>query len=204
MLPRIFLCLLACVLSSCISFNTGARLDSIGKAEPVQVFNLDGQCYKLNGHVYKETMVEYMQLRPRLVGKVSLHDMNTCDEPVPADDATGAPAPELYLVRTDTRQKDAPAYIRAIDFDYMQAERIDNQGAHRSTIPSGHFKLNDAITLMPSLYEGSGGVLRELPTYRTTGNKLRIPLSVILTYGVDLPLTTASYIIGAALAPLGI
>ena len=149
-------------------------------------------------------MVEYIQLRPRLIGKVSLHDMNTCEEPIPADDATGAPSPELYLVRTDTRQTDAPAYIRAIDFNYVQAERIEHTDAHRSTIPSGHYKRNDAITLMPSLYEGSGGVLRELPTYRTTGNKLRIPISIMLTYGVDLPLTTASYIIGALLAPLGI
>lgn len=204
MFPRILFCLLACVLSSCLSFNSGAKLDSIGKAEPVQKFNLDGQCYRNNGHIYKETMVEYLQLRPRLVGKVSLHDMNTSEEPVPADDATGAPAPELYLVRTDTRQTDAPIYIRAIDFDYVQAERIDNNGSYRSTIPKGHFKINDPITLMPSLYEGSGSVLRELPTYRSTGNKLRIPISVILTYGIDLPLTTVSYLIGALLSPLGI
>ena len=63
------------------------------------------------------------------------------------------------------------------------------------------------LTLTPSLYEGSL-VLKDLPTQRTLGNKLRLPLSVTLSYGVDLPLTAASYVIGGVvqllLMPFGI
>lgn len=35
----------------------------------------------------------------------------------------------------------------------------------------------------------------ELPTIRSTGNKIRLPLAVAMSYGVDVPLTIAGYTI---------
>lgn len=182
-------------LSSCITFNTGAKLDSIGKAEPT-LRHHDGQVYRLNHTLYEEVMVEYQQLHPKLIGYVSLpHDFNTCYDATPA---TEAPAPELYLASTDEHT----SYIRAIDFPYTQAERVEEKAYLHDA-----FQHNDILTLTPSLYEGSL-VLKDLPTQRTLGNKLRLPLSVTLSYGVDLPLTAASYVIGGVvqllLMPFGI
>ena len=49
------------------------------------------------------------------------------------------------------------------------------------------------------MYESSGRILNDLPTIRTTGNKLRLPLAVALSYGVDLPLTAVGYTVGTVL-----
>ena len=64
------------------------------------------------------------------------------------------------------------------------------------------FKYADLVTLTPTMYESSERVLNDLPTIRTTGNKLRLPLAVALSYGVDLPLTAASYATGTILYPI--
>lgn len=48
----------------------------------------------------------------------------------------------------------------------------------------------------------------ELPSIRTTGNIIRMPASVLLSYGVDLPLTAASYaassVVHLILLPFGL
>ncbi len=197
-----------CSLSSCITFNTGARLDSVGKALPILAYQEgEEQYYKINGVVYKEIMVEYRQLNPKLMGIIiPIHNIDTCNQDTPAPDSTGAPAPELYLVRLDNKQSDdMPVFIRAIDFDYTKAKRVDKKDLTVSYMDKSHFNRSvDLLTLTPSQYESTGlfGVLNGLPTIRTTGNKLRLPLAVALSYGVDLPLTAASYAAGSVLYPI--
>lgn len=204
----LLLMLVCCIFTSCISFNTGAKLDSIGKAVPTEVYRAENQYYKLHGSVYKEILVEYMQLCPRALGHVRLHNINTCYDPLPADDTTHAPSAELYLAKLEPNRDGQPNFIRAIDFNYVQAECVDKQNLTHLYLPKEYFIYNDALTLMPSLYESNPRVLRELPTLRTTGNKCRLPLSAILTYGIDVPLTCVSYIIGAVAqlicAPFGL
>ncbi|MBR1982986.1 MAG: hypothetical protein IKA23_09600 [Akkermansia sp.] len=189
--------MMICGLNSCISFNTGARLDSIGKAVPTCGNLEEPQYYLLNGVPYKEELVEYKQQNPKLVGIAVAHYVDTVNSPVPAPDYIGAPGPELYLARLDETRTDMPAFIRAIQFDYASAEKVDKEQIASPYLPHSAFQHMDALTLMPSLYKRHGA-LKELPTIRTTGNKIRTPLVALLSYGVDAPLTAVGYAVGSA------
>ena len=203
MFQKLFLALTAlCCLSSCVTFNTGAKLDSIGKAVPTRSYDHEGQFYRLNGSGYQELMVEYKQLNPKLVGICCGHNIDTCNPATPAPDSIGAPGAELYLARLDAKRTDMPAFIRAINFDYTQAESVKKEDLPVHYMAKDAFKIADLVTLTPTMYESSGRILNDLPTIRTTGNKLRLPLAVALSYGVDLPLTAASYAAGTILYPL--
>ena len=188
-----------CSLSSCVTFNTGAKLDSIGKAVPMQE-NLDEpQFYLLDGVPYREVMIGYKQLNPKTMGFIMLLHVDTRNPESPAADDIEAPGAELYLVRLDANRADMPTFIKAVDFEYTRAKRVEIDEVPRAGIPSEYFiKPRDWLTLMPSLYEGSTA-FRELPTIRTTGNKLRLPLAVALSYVVDLPLTAVGYTVGTVL-----
>ena len=186
-----------CCLSSCITFNTGAKLDSIGKAVPINTYREEESLFEVNGVVYQEIMVEYRQMNPKLMGIIiPIHYVNTCNPDTPAPDSTGAPTPELYLVRLDNKQTDdMPVFIKAIDFDYTKAKRVNKDELAVSYMDRSHFTNKvDLLTLTPSQYEPL--ILEGLPTIRTTGNKLRLPLAVALSYGVDLPLTAVGYALG--------
>ena len=186
-----------CCLSSCITFNTGAKLDSIGKAVPINTYREEESLFEVNGVVYQEIMVEYRQQNPKLMGVViSPYYINTRNPTTPAPDDTGAPTPELYLVRLDNKlTNDMPVFIKAIDFDYTKAKRVNKDELAVSYMDRSHFTNKvDFLTLTPSQYDTF--TLEGLPTIRTTGNKLRLPLAVALSYGVDLPLTAVGYAVG--------
>lgn len=196
MLQRVSLLItliLLCCLSSCISFNTGAKLDSLGKAVPTTT-TYNGQSYRLNGVAYKEVMVEYRQPNPHLIGTAFMGYFDNSGPSLPAADDTGAPQPELYLVRLNPERTDAPGFIRAIDFPYAQAERLDRN----TSLPESCFKRQDWLTLTRSQID-TNRELADLPTVRTTGNRLRQPLSILLSYGVDMPLTAVGYTVGGLL-----
>lgn len=187
-------------LNSCITFNTGAKLDNMGKAVPTLKYSLDGRYFKLNGVAYQEQMVEYRQLNPKWVGVIRLpHNIDTVNSPTPPAESLGAPKAELYLVRLDIDRKDAPAFIKAVDFDYASAGRVDKKDLPVSYVPNIYSKIADLETLTPSMYECGADVLKDLPTVRTTGNQIRRPLAIMLSYGVDLPLTVTSYAVGSVL-----
>ena len=189
-----------CCLSSCITFNTGAKLDSIGKAVPINTYREEESLFEVNGVVYQEIMVEYRQMNPKLMGIIiPIHNIDTCNPETPAPDTTGAPTPELYLVRLDNKPSDGmPVFIRAIDFDYTKAKRVNKEELSISYMDRSHFTNKvDFLTLTPSQYEPL--ILEGLPTIRTTGNKLRLPLAVALSYVVDLPLTAVGYTVGTVL-----
>lgn len=188
-------------MSSCITFNTGAKLDNMGKAVPTLDYNHDGRYFKLNGVAYKEIMVEYRQLNPKWVGVVRLpHNIDTFNDDTPPAESLGAPKAELYLVRLDINRNDAPAFIKAVDFDYTAAERVDKKDLPVSYVDNHYyFKNADFETLTKSMYEGGPLVLKDLPTIRTTGNQIRRPVAILLSYGVDLPLTAASYAVSPVL-----
>ena len=188
-------------MSSCITFNTGAKLDNIGKAVPTRgAYSHDGRYFRLNGVAYKEIMVEYRQLNPKWIGVCRLpHNIDTCNEDTQPPEKLKAPKDELYLVRLDINRKDAPAFIKAVDFDYAAAERVDKKDLVVSYIDKHYFKIGDLETLTPTMYENGPLVLKGLPTVRTVGNRIRRPVAIVLSYGVDLPLTAASYAIGPVL-----
>lgn len=185
--------ILLCCLSSCISFNTGARLDSLGKAVPTAT-TYNGSCYRLNGVAYKEVMVEYRQPNPHLIGTAFMGYFDNSGPGLPAADETVAPQPELYLARLSPARTDAPGFIRAIDFPYARAERLTQS----SSLPESCFKRQDWLTLTRSQID-TNHELAELPTIRTTGNRIRQPVSILLSYGVDMPLTAVGYAVGGLL-----
>lgn len=183
-----------------MTFNTGAKLDNMGKAVPTLQSSHEGRYFKLNGVAYREIMVEYRQLNPKWVGVCRLpRHIETYNSYTPPAESLGAPKPELYLVRLDIERKDAPAFIKAVDFDYAAAQRVDKKDLPVDFVHNSYFKHADLETLTPSLYEGSGLVLKGLPTVRTAGNQIRRPMAVMLSYGVDLPLTATSYAVGSVL-----
>lgn len=188
-----------CSLSSCITFNTGAKLDSIGKAVPATMIEESTpQFYKLNGVIYKEVMVQYRQPNPHLIGTAYMGYWDTKGNPLPPVDATGAPGPELYLVRLNADRTDMPSFIRAIEFDYAQASPVGRNEVGDARIPYEYFRRWDWLTLTPSQNDRNHDV-DELPSIRTTGNIIRMPASVLLSYGVDLPLTAVSYTVAGLL-----
>ena len=186
-----------CVLSSCVSFNTGAKLDSIGKAVPTLagLSSYNGQQYQLNGAAYKEVMVEYKQPNPHLIGTAFMGYFDNSGPNLPATDDTGAPQPELYLARLNPNRTDVPSFIRAVNFPYAKAERMERNHA---SLPETYFKRQDWLTLTRSQID-TDSELSELPTIRTTGNRMRLPLSILLSYGVDMPLTAVGYTVGSLL-----
>lgn len=188
-------------MSSCITFNTGAKLDNIGKAVPTLDLSHNGRYFKLNGVAYEEIMVEYRQLNPKWVGVCRLpHNIDTCNDDTPPAESLGAPKAELYLVRLDIHRNDAPAFIKAIDFDYAAAKRVEKKDLPVYYIDNHYyFKQVDFETFTKSMYENGPLVLKDLPTIRTVGNQIRRPVAIMLSYGVDLPLTMVSYAISPVL-----
>ena len=181
---------------SCISFNTGAKLDSIGKAVPSLRTDDNKKYYRLNGVVYREVMVSYVQQNPHLIGTGFMGYWDLGDGDTPADAATNAPRPQLYLVRMQADRPDMPAFIPASHFDYSRAQKIAANEDVPRVIPLAYFKKHDWLTLTPSQNDRNRH-LSDLPTIRTTGNKIRVPLAVVLSYGVDAPLTAVGYTVGA-------
>lgn len=188
-------------MSSCITFNTGAKLDNLGKAVPTLVCLHDGRYFMLNGVAYKEIMVEYRQLHPKWVGLCRLpHNIDTFNDDTAPAGKPVVPKAELYLVRLDISRNDALSFIKAVDFDYAIAERVDKKDLPVSYVDNHYyFKNADLETLTPSLYEGGPLVLKDLPAIRTAGNQIRRPLAIMLSYGVDLPLTAVSYAVSPVL-----
>ncbi|MBQ4635098.1 MAG: hypothetical protein IJB64_01540 [Akkermansia sp.] len=188
--------LILCGVSSCITFNTGAKLDSIGKAVPSITEEGKGQYYRLNGVVYREVMLSYVQQNPHLIGTVFMGYWDVKSPDTPASSETKAPRPQPYFVRMQEDRTDMPAFIPAADFDYARAQKIAPNEVVPRVIPFSYFKRSDWLTLTPSR-NNSNHHLAELPTKRTLGNKLRLPVAVVLSYGVDAPLTAISYTVSS-------
>lgn len=197
MIRELCLSLFLLSLSSCLTFNTGAKLDSLGKAVPSVSEEDKGQYYRWNGVVYREVMISYVQLNPHLIGScfMGYWDVNTPDTPATED--SGVPRPQCYLVRMQAERTDMPTFIRAADFNYSQAQKIAPNENIPRTIPREYFKERlDLLTLTPS-QNSPNHHLAEIPTIRSTGNKLRLPVAVALSYGVDAPLTAINYAVGS-------
>ena len=183
---------------SCVSFNTGACLDSIGKAVPSLRAGSNNKYYRLNGVVYQEVMVSYVEQNPHLIGTGFMGYWNCKDCDTPADAATDTPQPQPYLVRMEEDRTDLPTFIPATHFDYSQAQKIASDKIISRVIPLEYFKQLDWLTLTPS-QNNRNHHLADLPTIRTTGNKIRLPMAVALSYGVDAPLTAIGYTVGTLL-----
>lgn len=184
------------MISSCITFNTGAKLDSIGKAVPSLEYDDNLQYYRFNGVVYQKVMVSYVQQNPYLIGFGFMGYWDTTQPDTAADTSINAPQPQFYLVRMQAERTDMPAFIPSTDFDYSRAQKIAPNEDVPRVIPIEYFKQSDWLTLTPSQNDRNHH-LSELPTIRTTGNKLRLPVAIVLSYGIDAPLTAVSYTVGS-------
>lgn len=191
------LALPALLLSSCVSSNIGAKLDSIGKAVPTIHLN-NPQLYELNGDYYTECEVRYMRYAPNL--------MDWYPDPIhwgmraqyeDAQPYLNTPQPERYLLKLDEK---APRLVKAAEFDFRKARRIKYEALPKDVrlkIPGSictgwHFWSADLLK-----DKGDPRELAILPEQRTLGNYLRLPLVAAISWGVDVPLSIATSVVTA-------
>ncbi len=141
-------------------------------------------------------MVSYVQQNPYLIGSAFMGYWDTKQPDTEAATSTNAPQSQFYLVRMQAERTDMPAFIPSSDFDYSRAQKIAPNEDVPRVIPIGYFKQSDWLTLTPSQNDRNHH-LSELPTIRTTGNKLRLPVAIALSYGIDAPLSIISYTVGS-------
>ncbi len=201
---RFFLCVLSLlpVLSGCIASNLGAALDSVGKAVPVitQKEKEIPVVYKRGDDLYMECEVRYMRYAPHLVDfygdpihwpqRVRYTELSA---------AAKVPPPERYLICLNEQK---PALVRARDFDFSQAVRLNREEARRYTLRHIPMRLNRGWHFLSAdLLDANRGDIKELsdvPEYRTLGNKLRTPLVAAISWGVDVPLSWAGSLVTSA------
>lgn len=190
-----FLCVLSLlpVLPGCIASNLGAALDSVGKAVPVitQKEEEVPVVYKRGDDCYMECEVRYMRYAPRLVDfyadaaywphRVRYAELSA---------AAKVPPPERYLICLN---KQKPTLVRAREFDFSRAVRLNREEARRYTLRHIPVRLTrDWHFLSADLLDANRGDIKELSDvseYRTLGNKLRTPLVAVISWGVDVPLS---------------
>lgn len=194
--------LLATILSGCITSNLGAALDGMGKAVPVVTQKEEEipVVYKRGDDCYMECEVRYMRYAPHLVDfygdpihwphRVRYTELSA---------AAKVPPPERYLICLNKQQ---PALVRARDFDFSQAVRLNREEARRYTLRHIPIMLTrDWHFLSADLLDANRGDCKELadlPEYRTLGNRLRMPLVAAISWGVDVPLSWAGSLITSA------
>ena len=194
--------LLALLLPGCVSFNLGAKLDSVGKAVPtIQHDKYAPILYRLDKDYYLECEVCYMRYAPNAVDWYPdpfFWGMRTEYEEAPA--YLRAPAPKRYLLHLNAP---TPTLVKAADVDLSKARRIKREALPRN------LKAEIPITLTTGWHLLSADLLKEhaspaeisgLPEKRTLGNYLRAPLVPLISWGVDVPLSIAGSVLSLTVA----
>lgn len=194
------LALPALLLSSCVSSNIGAKLDSIGKAVPTIHSDTYTGLYQLNGNYYMECEVRYMRYAPNFMDWYPdpVHwGMRTTYEEAPP--YLNIPAPERCLVKLGEQ---APELVKAADFDFRKARRIQPDA-----LPKGlRYRIPNSLTTGWHFWsadllkdKGEPRELSILPEQRTIGNHLRKPLVAAISWVVDVPLSIATSAVTATI-----
>ena len=163
-----------------VSFNLGAKLDTIGKAVPEAH---DFRYYMLDGKRYVDCEVCYRSLDVSVVGCQFPH-LYTDDEYGDLPAVVKTPQPMRYVLALDDDE-----VIATEHFDYARAIRIDRPEDKGHDVPEQYL----------THYRPLSGDLAELmvfdnpvafvPDVRTAGNYARTPLVALVSYGVDVPVT---------------
>ena len=176
-------CIAVALLSTgCISFNLGAKLDTIGKAVPEAH---DFQYYMLDGKRYVECEVRYQSLDISVIGGQFGH-MCTHDEygELPRDMKT--PQPTRYVLAMDDNE-----VIASEHFDYTRAIRIDSPEGIQHFVPEQYLTHDRPLSADKAELMNFNEPVNFVPEVRTAGNYARTPLVALVSYGVDVPVTLA-------------
>ena len=168
-----------------ISFNLGAKLDTIGKAVPEAH---DFRYYRLDGKNYVECEVRYRSLDISAVGCQFPH-LYTIDEYGEPTGDTKMPHPRRYVLALDDKE-----VIAAELFDHTRAIRIDRPEGKGHAVPAQyltHYRPLSADLAELMVFNNPVDFVAEV---RTAGNYARTPLVALVSYGVDVPLTLVSNI----------
>ena len=179
-------CIAVALLSTgCISFNLGAKLDTIGKAVPEAH---DFQYYMLDGKRYVECEVRYQSLDISVIGGQFGH-MCSHDEygELPGDMKT--PQPTRYVLAMDDNE-----VIASEHFDYTRAIRIDSPEGIQHFVPEQYLTHYRPLSADKAELMIFNEPVNFVPEVRTAGNYARTPLVALVSYGVDIPLTLAGNI----------
>ena len=163
-----------------VSFNLGAKLDTIGKAVPEAH---DFRYYMLNGKRYVDCEVRYRSLGISVVGCQFPH-LYTDDEYGDLSAEMETPLPTRYLLALNGNE-----VIAAEHFDYARAIRIDRPEDKGHDVPEQY--LTHYRPLSADLAESwvHDNPVDFVPVVRTAGNYARTPLVALVSYGVDVPVT---------------
>ena len=176
-------CIAVALLSTgCISFNLGAKLDTIGKAVPEAH---DFQYYMLDGKRYVECEVRYQSLDISVIGGQFGH-MCSHDEygELPGDMKT--PQPTRYFLAMDDNE-----VIASEHFDYARAIRIDSPEGIQHFVPKQYLTHYRPLSADKAELMIFNEPVNFVPEVRTVGNYARTPLVALVSYGVDVPVTLA-------------
>ena len=168
-----------------VSFNLGAKLDTIGKAVPEAH---DFRYYMLDGKRYVDCEVLYRSLDISVVGCQFPH-LYTDDEYGDLAVEMETPQPTRYLLALNGNE-----VIAAEHFDYARADRIDNPMDIGHDVPEQYLTHYRPLSADLAELRVTDNPVDFAPVVRTAGNYARTPLVVLLSYGVDLPLTLVSNI----------
>ena len=177
------------LLTGCFATcNLGDTLDSIGKAVPTAVHKYGTQkVYELDGTIYMEAELAYKRIERGVLHWGIGHAYSGkgyYDKPEPG---LNAPPPQQVLICMDAAK---PTVVYPKDFDYKRARAMSTDELDKKDFT---FRLteelrNDWRPLSATL-TGTTEELSCLPELRSRGNRMRTPLVVLLSYGIDVPLS---------------
>lgn len=183
-------------LTSCIALvNTGGKLDAWGRkdAVPMRAQAEDTPYYRVGAHYYMRVPVQYVEL--------GSHWLSSSDSPaVPRRMRLGvrpdAHREYIYCLLSESEVRTrlglevpppadgTPPVLTEKSFSTLSSEHLRTKA-----VPINHAPWSVASD---SLSWVTLEFLPDAPTQRSRGNKLRRPLAVVLSYGVDFPASLAA------------
>lgn len=188
------------MLTGCLATsNLGDTLDSIGKAVPTAVHSYGTQkVYELDGSLYMEAELAYKRIERGVLRWCIGHANSGTGYYDKPEAGLNAPPPQQVLICMDAAK---PTVVYPKDFDYKRARVLSIDELNKKDFPfrlTGELR-KDWRPLSASL-TGTTEELNCLPELRSTGNKMRTPLVVLISYGIDLPLSVIGCLPAAAVA----
>ena len=206
------LLMLPCLLSSCrslVSTDFGARLDAVGRQEASRAeYAACLPFYEVNGCYYAHVRLQYATATPRLWRFFSSYDKGkTMEETGDFTDGYLLMSPADVANHLARRVAEPPAsarlFIPETEFDVTSAKHLPHAADSRMRMVEG-VKDKEEYALNPLILTyAAKAPFQGVPEKRTLGNYARIPLVVLLSYGVDAPITLVSSVVcGVVAAPV--
>ncbi len=183
-------------LSSCIALvNTGGKLDAWGRkdAVPMRAQPGDAPYYRVGQHYYMRVPVQYAEL--------GSHWLSSSDSPAPSRRMRLGVRPDeqrdyIYCLLSESEVRTrlglevpppadgTPPVLTEKRFSRLRSEHLKTKAVRINHAPWS--VASDSLSWVTLEF------LPDAPTQRSLGNKLRRPLAMVLSYGVDIPVSLAA------------